>query len=272
MMIGRLWLEGIRLGVRILPSEPVLGLKRLALPVNYWRSVEFSYAWGSLNAERGARVLDVGSPKDLALFLARARGLTIQATDILEGAVSLAERYATAAGLTIGPGGHVECEVADGRALPYADSSFDAAYSVSVLEHIPDAGDTDAIKELVRVVKPGGRVVVTAPFDRQHRDTFVDRGVYERGFDGSAPVFFERHYDRESLQERLIRPSGADLVDLHFWGEGSFPTERWLNRSGALRTILSPLEGLLASISLRELELDGPNLPMAAFFTLSKPA
>jgi SAM-dependent methyltransferase len=248
----------------------MLGLKRLILPVSYWRSVEFSYVWAWLGAGTNERVLDLGSPKDLALFLARARGLTIKATDILESAVTLARRYATASGLASGPGGHLDCEVVDGRTLPYPDASFDAAYCVSVLEHIPENGDTKAIQELMRVVRPGGRLVVTVPFDLRHRDTFVEHEVYERGFDGSRPVFFERHYDQSSLHERLIGPSGGSLVDLRFWGEGVFRAERWLTRLGALSALLSPVEGLLAAISLREVKVDGPRPPMAAFFTLSK--
>jgi ubiquinone/menaquinone biosynthesis C-methylase UbiE len=46
----------------------------------------------------------------------------------------------------------------DAQDLPYADDSFDAAYLVTVLGEIPD--QVQALRELARVVKPGGRVVV----------------------------------------------------------------------------------------------------------------
>jgi SAM-dependent methyltransferase len=46
----------------------------------------------------------------------------------------------------------------DARTLPYEDDSFDAAYLVTVLGEIPD--QIPALRELRRVVKPGGRVVV----------------------------------------------------------------------------------------------------------------
>ncbi|HZV75965.1 MAG TPA: class I SAM-dependent methyltransferase [Conexibacter sp.] len=42
--------------------------------------------------------------------------------------------------------------------LPYDDATFDAAYLVTVLGEIPD--QEAALRELARVVKPGGRVVV----------------------------------------------------------------------------------------------------------------
>jgi ubiquinone/menaquinone biosynthesis C-methylase UbiE len=46
----------------------------------------------------------------------------------------------------------------DAQDLPYADDTFDAAYLVTVLGEIPD--QVQALKELARVVKPSGRVVV----------------------------------------------------------------------------------------------------------------
>jgi SAM-dependent methyltransferase len=46
----------------------------------------------------------------------------------------------------------------DARALPYEDDRFDGAYLVTVLGEIPD--QDAALRELARVVKPGGRVVV----------------------------------------------------------------------------------------------------------------
>jgi len=46
----------------------------------------------------------------------------------------------------------------DARALPYPDESFDAAFLVTVLGEIPD--QIEALRELKRVLKPEGRLVV----------------------------------------------------------------------------------------------------------------
>ena len=268
-----IWLAGAMIGLRSLRREPVLGLKRLGLPVSYWRAREFAYVWRQLACPPGSRVLDLGSPKDLAAMLARHRGYHVVATDILPQAVALSERYARAQGLDAhGPRrtpGHVQAEVQDGRMLSYADASFDAAYSVSVLEHIPDGGDTVAMRELLRVVRPGGRVVVTVPFDRRYRETFVHRQVYERKAVGSEPVFYERHYDRQAVAKRLTSTELADVVDLSYWGEGAVRMERLLARLGPLRAPLYPLEGVLATL-LRPVDPDGAGHPMAAFFTLRR--
>jgi len=248
----------------------VLGLKRLALPVGYWRAAEFAYVWRQLRQPAGARILDIGSPKDLAAMLACHRGYEVVATDILPAAVLLSQRYGGAQGLDGRGPGRVHSELQDARALAYADDSFDAAYSVSVLEHIPDQGDSAAIRELMRVVRPGGIVVVTVPYDQRYRETFVEGPVYERKPLGSEPVFYERHYDRESLMKRLLGQGTAEILDLSIWGEGAVRMERFLDRLGPLRLPLSPFEAFLSTVALRPVEPDGRGHPMAAFFTLRR--
>jgi SAM-dependent methyltransferase len=54
----------------------------------------------------------------------------------------------------------------DARRLPYPDATFDAAYLTLVLGEIPD--QDQALRELARVVKPGGRLVVGELFGDPH--------------------------------------------------------------------------------------------------------
>lgn len=54
----------------------------------------------------------------------------------------------------------------DARELPYEDGTFDGAYLVTVLGEIPD--QEAALRELARVVKPSGRVVVGELFGDPH--------------------------------------------------------------------------------------------------------
>lgn len=267
-----LWKTGLRTGLSSIKREPILGLKRLVLPVSYWRTAEFSYVWEHLSPVAKMRVLDLGSPKELALFLARDADCEVVAVDILESAIEVSRRYAVAAGRDgFGPG-RVRSEVQDGRTLPYPDNSFDAAFSVSVLEHIPNDGDSLALRELVRVVRPAGVIVVTTPFDLKHRDTFVERPVYERSSVTGESVFFERHYDHDTLRTRLLDTPGTRLEDLQLWGERGIEVERLMSRLGRARALLSPVEAFLALGVLRRLNGTGSTRPKAAFFTLRKVA
>jgi SAM-dependent methyltransferase len=52
--------------------------------------------------------------------------------------------------------------VSDICAIPVEDGSFDAVLCAEVLEHLPDPGR--ALRELARVLRAGGRLIVTAPF------------------------------------------------------------------------------------------------------------
>jgi ubiquinone/menaquinone biosynthesis C-methylase UbiE len=54
----------------------------------------------------------------------------------------------------------------DARALSYPDATFDAAFLVTVLGEVPD--QDAALRELARVLKPGGRLVVGELFGDPH--------------------------------------------------------------------------------------------------------
>jgi len=49
----------------------------------------------------------------------------------------------------------------DGLSMPFADNSFDAVFALDVLEHVDDEGQF--AREIVRVLKPGGKLVLTTP-------------------------------------------------------------------------------------------------------------
>jgi SAM-dependent methyltransferase len=65
---------------------------------------------------------------------------------------------------------------AAGEYLPYPDSSFDLILSHEVLEHVAD--DRLAVREMVRVLRPGARVVIFVP---NIGYPFETHGVYWRG-------------------------------------------------------------------------------------------
>jgi SAM-dependent methyltransferase len=72
-------------------------------------------------------------------------------TDLSPGMVEVALRNAAGLGLD------VDGRVADAETIPYADNTFDLVVGHAVLHHIPDL-DT-AMREILRVLKPGGKFV-----------------------------------------------------------------------------------------------------------------
>ena len=75
----------------------------------------------------------------------------------------------------------------DARELPYADGSFDAAYLVAVLGEIPD--QQQALRELARVIKPGGRLIVGELFGDPH---WVSPGRLREGAERAGLSFDHR--------------------------------------------------------------------------------
>lgn len=54
---------------------------------------------------------------------------------------------------------------ADVLNLPFKENSFDYIFSSEVIEHVPDP--TLFIKNLLRVLKPGGKLIITCPYDEK---------------------------------------------------------------------------------------------------------
>ncbi len=109
-----------------------------------------------------------------------------------------------------GPYGRVE--VASGTALPYADESFLTVVSNCVIEHIPDI--EALVREVSRVLAPGGRFIFSVPDDRFTEMLFTVRTLRRLGLDGLAERYGRwwngnaAHYHLDSPQtwsERLAR-------------------------------------------------------------------
>jgi SAM-dependent methyltransferase len=98
----------------------------------------------------GTRLLDAGCGAGLLALLASLRGAQVSALDASPELLAIARKRVPAAELREG----------DLEALPFADASFDAVTAVNTVFYAADMAA--ALRELVRVVRPGGRVVVTA--------------------------------------------------------------------------------------------------------------
>lgn len=111
----------------------------------------------------GTTVIDVGAGAGRHSFEAYRRGADVIAFDQdkeeLENVATMFEAMAEAGEAP--EGARAEAVAGDALALPYADGTFDVVIASEILEHVP--ADEAAIAELVRVLKPGGKLAVTVP-------------------------------------------------------------------------------------------------------------
>ena len=171
----------------------------LTVPMNYWRCLETPLtAWG-LQAKPAHVVLDLGSPKLLALYLS-LQGYSVIATDISDYFIKDLRQLQYELVIS-----SLQIAVAAGQHLPMQSDSIDCAYSVSVLEHIPNRGDAEVMAEVGRVLKPKGTFCLTVPFYSKYVEEFRP-GIYWSKFSvqDERGVFFQRRYDLASLRERLL--------------------------------------------------------------------
>jgi SAM-dependent methyltransferase len=118
-------------------------LEQLTLPLQ-------GAALDAANVTAGTRLLDVGCGTGLLALLASLRGAKVAALDASAALLAIARERLPGADLREG----------DLEALPFKDAGFDSVTAVNSLFY---AADMDAaMRELRRVVRPGGRVVISA--------------------------------------------------------------------------------------------------------------
>lgn len=101
----------------------------------------------------GKEVLDVGTGKGRFAVEYARRGARVRALDISREMLSLARAAATQAGV------QVEFGLGDAEQLPFPDGAFDVVSCMEAIMHLPNPAS--ALKEMVRVTKPGGTVLLS---------------------------------------------------------------------------------------------------------------
>ncbi len=86
--------------------------------------------------------------------------------------------------------------------LPFPDRYFDAVFCISVIEHLGHDGVRSALAELRRVLRPGGRLLITTDY---YED--ANAQIWYEGEDRSFPVDWE-FFDDGRLERYLLDSPG----------------------------------------------------------------
>ena len=157
----------------------------------------------------GEDVLDVGcGTGSLAIVAKRIVGAngSVMGIDPSEEMIARARRKGTKGGVAI------RFDVGRAESMGMPDNTFDVVLSTVMMHHIPRAARPDAVREMRRVLKPGGRVLIV---------DFGDTRARRRSFAGHL----HRHMNLTSDDlVKLAGDAGLDVVekgsvgmwDLHF--------------------------------------------------------
>jgi ubiquinone/menaquinone biosynthesis C-methylase UbiE len=214
------------------PKPPTLNAQNLV------SRMRFALEMLELKVPPGSQVLDVGCGAGQLVGELMRRGYEAWGADISEAMVAYAREH-------FGPD---RFRAGDIEHLPFPDDTFDAVMCLGVMEYLNQ--DEAALREIWRVLKPGGRAVITTPsitcpfyhMDRAYEKVkplvrpvarlvrYRLRGRPVPSRPGLSPVIHRRYY--RPLWVKLMRSVGFELEDwaCHAWGWYSL---EWLFNQGA---------------------------------------
>lgn len=103
---------------------------------------------------------------------------------------------------------------ANAESLPYDDASFDVTYSVYLFHELPRAARRNVWREMKRVTKPGGTIVI---MDSIQRTDVPEMAFFLERFNAEMHEPFFREYQRDDLAEGLAEVGlQVDAVGDHF--------------------------------------------------------
>lgn len=109
-----------------------------------------------LDLPLGSCILEIGCGAGFTSVTLALRGCDVHAVDTVPAMLSFTRQHASEAGV----GNQVRTLLADTHYLPFANQSFRLVLAIGVIPWLPSAGP--AIREMARVLAPGGSLVVSA--------------------------------------------------------------------------------------------------------------
>jgi len=189
--------------------------------LNYERCAELPYIIGLLERsfKDSLRYLDIGSGESpLPTYFLKETAWDIWCVDKFSWVQKQWEHVAqTMDEVSVQDRFHVvEKDFFDAGLQP---ESFDVITNVSVIEHFEGDLDAKAMAASAKLLKPGGRYILTTLINEGHfKEFFLEQSVYGESYD-DKPVFYQRHYDLENLDTRIIKSSGLKEVSRIYFGD-----------------------------------------------------
>jgi len=191
-------------------------------------------------------------------------------------------------------GAYKELICCSGDTIPKPDASYRTIFSNSVLEHIPDV--SSVLRELYRLLAPGGQLFLTVPSHRYDQYTVVSQVLTASGLSVLAARyrrFFNRfwrhyHYYEPRGWEDLVRSAGFEVTECYTYGPKGFCVlndsvvplclpgmilkrlfNRWTLFPAGRRIALGPLKSLMENLVRKGARADDGGL---VFLALRKPS
>lgn len=167
--------------------------------------------YDQLGLRRGDRILDLGCGFGRHAFEAARRGANVVALDAgrdeVDGVAAMFEAMLEAGEIEAGTL-HTAAVQGDALHLPFPDASYDRVICSEVLEHIPD--DVAAMRELARVLRPGGTMAVTVPRFGPELVNWALSDAYHNVPGGHIRIY------RRSVLEGRLRSVGLEVTGHHY--------------------------------------------------------
>lgn len=239
----RLVISKVLKGKKLSPLDSVLFVN----PVSCVRYFEFSFADNIVERQekikRRRHALDISSPRIWPLWLGEKRNVYVTMVNPdrhdLANSKKIARYIKYYDRITFK-------DDADATALPFSNHSFDIITSISVIEHINGDGDTRMMSEIARLIVPGGIAIITFPVRPEHTNEYRKDDPYgTQEFVQGKGVFFQRLYDFESIQNRILCQDSLKEISRQYYVEnppGWFRgyEQRWI-RQGLSWVVNDPI-------------------------------
>lgn len=186
-------------------SSAGMFIKRIYTPESERRKLwENAWVFYHSQVKAGHRVLDIGGASTAFVFYLASVGCSVKVIDNDWSCCGTIYNTNYVAKRMKWDVEAIDRDIAS--SIPFPDASFDRVFSICTIEHLSSTVRRRMMKEVRRVLKPGGIVGITVDYDHNRKELISDKGL--------------RFGYRDKLFEEIINPSGLfiygndDLIDI----------------------------------------------------------